>query len=538
MMNPAISGVKKREGCSCFRFIIFFSCLIRSFTHKIVIAFILLFQLDCRAQHAYWIVPQDTYDLPALMEEMKDAGIEIRVHSEWLNAFSVSLGKHNLDHLKGLSYNFTITPVLRLKANTVFTDGRLLYSKALEQMQAEAFTARGISGLGVKIGVTDAGYLYLDDTAKAADLAHLWKGKQIVATKDFVKSIDTVSFVETFYTGRKKPLKERTNWLRKAIRDMKLIYHYHGTEVMRMIAGYDPTPDYHRGLATASLFYLARTEDGRREFKEEEDYYVAALEWMQKQGVRLVNTSLGYGRGRRLKGANYKPTDMNGSSMIAKAVDIACNEKNMLVVVAAGNDGDKGRWKVINTPADAAAALSVGAVLNRLEKADYSGVGPAFNSYLKPEVAAFSTQGTSLSAPAVCGFAACLLELNPELTSAELKDIIIRSSHLYPYGNNYIGYGVPLASRALELLKDINFQFTHTKELHLKGNEYLFEIAKKNIPYISVFHKKDATNVINNAVLFSSKDSGTIRILRPADCKRSTVQAGYDILEIFWEEND
>ncbi len=492
---------------------------------------------ESTAQHAYWIVPDSSENLPALLSEMKGAGIDIRYHSRWLNAFSVNLSKPQLKDIHELNYRFTVTPVLKLKSSIVHDDGKLLYSKALSQMQAEAFTKRGVSGLGVKIGVTDAGYLYLDDTIKMADLAHLWKGKQIVATRDFVKSIDTISYDETFYTGRKKPLKERTNWFRKAIRDFKLIYHYHGTEVLRMITGYDPTPDYHRGLATDALFYLARTEDGRREFKEEEDYYIAALEWMEKQGVRLVNTSLGYGRGRRLKGSNYKPTDMNGSSMIAKAVAIACREKNMLVVVAAGNDGDKRRWKVINTPADAEAALTVGAVLNRFEKADYSGIGPEFNTYLKPEVAAFSLQGTSLSAPAVCGFAACLLEMNPDLTSAALKNIIIRSSHLFPYGNNYIGYGVPLASRALKLMEDSGFQFNHAKELHMNGNEYLFENANKKIPYVSVFHKKDATNVIQNEVIFANKETGDIRILRPEKCKRTTVQAGYDILEIFWEEN-
>lgn len=535
MMKCTIAFGLKYKFFSGFREIHFYSRMFPSI--KIVIVLLLLFQSKSKAQQAYWIVPDSSENLPALMNEMKCSGIGIRYHSKWLNAFSVSLSRSQLNDINDFNYKFSVTPVLKLKSSMAHDDGKLLYSKVLSQMQAEAFTTKGISGLGVKIGVTDAGYLYLDDTIKMADLAHLWKGKQIIATRDFVKSLDTISYVETFYTGRKKPFKERTNWFRKAIRDFRLIYHYHGTEVLRMIAGYDPTPDYHRGLATDALFYLARTEDGRKEFKEEEDYYIAALEWMQKHDVRLVNTSLGYGRGRRMKGSNYKPTDMNGSSMIAKAVNIACREKNMLVVVAAGNDGDKGRWKVINTPADAEAALTVGAVLNRFEKADYSGIGPEFNTYLKPEVAAFSLQGTSLSAPAVCGFAACLLELKPELTAAALKNIIIRSSHLFPYGNNYIGYGVPLASRALKLLEDSSFQFNHAKELHRKGNDYLIENETKLIPYVSVFHKKDATNVIQNEVVFANKETGAIRILRPEKCRRTTVQAGYDILEIFWDEN-
>ncbi|MBL7924207.1 MAG: S8 family serine peptidase [Bacteroidia bacterium] len=487
------------------------------------------------AQRAYWLVPHQASEAGALSDSVKARGYQLRVRSSWLNALSVVLDKQQTEEILTLPFRFDFFPVLSMKGSAMQGSGRIDYSKALEQMQADAFTRRGVGGMGVKIGVTDAGFLYLDDSVKAGDLQHLWKGRQLAGARDFVKNLDTISYRETFYTGRKEPFKERKFWLLNLIRDMRLIYHYHGTEVLRMIAGHDPLPGYRRGLAVEASYYLARTEDGTREFKEEEDYYIAALEWMEKAGVRVVNTSLGYGRGRKLKSSNYKPSDMNGSSMIAKAVEIACTEKNMLVVVAAGNDGAKKNWRLISTPADAASALTVGAVLGHMEKAGYSGIGPGFTPYLKPDVAAYSAQGTSLSAPAVCGFAACLLEMNPALTASELKQIIIRSSHLYPYGNNYIGYGVPLASRAIALMNDPERNFNNAQEVRVNGTSYEPENSLNDCPYVVLFHKSNATHVMRQEVMYRDKKGGEYRITRPAGVQRTTLQAGFAVYELIWE---
>ncbi len=502
----------------------------------LIISFLLFLPGTTVSQRAVWVQPEKPGDLICLLETAKDLGLTVRCTSSWLNAFSVFAGRKDLEKLSRSDFHFTITPVLKLKVSASAEAAEVNYSKALSQMQANAFFRRGLKGFGVKIGVTDAGFLYLNDSLKSPGLSHLWRDRRISATRDFVKDMDTLSYTETFYSGRKKPMKVYKNWFFRLIRDIRLLPHYHGTEVLKSIAGYTAFPTNIQGMASESIYYLARTEDGRREFREEEDYYVAALEWMAEKGVRIVNTSLGYGRGRKLRGQNYSPADMNGTSMIAQAVNIASVHKNMLVVVAAGNDGDKKRWKVINTPADAEGAITVGAVLNRYEKAGYSGTGPDYNSYLKPDVAAYSAQGTSLSAPAVCGFAACLLEINPALTASELKDIILRSSHLYPYGNTYIGYGVPLAGRALQLINQPNLCFNNTQEVKVKGDQYHLQDSTHSIPYITVFHKKDATRVLNQEIIFHQKGMNDIIIMRPEFCRRSTVQAGYTITEVIWEE--
>ena len=487
------------------------------------------------SQNPVWLIPPNPSALTDLKSKVEKNGIEIRSESEWLKCISINLPT-KFDLIRFCVENNCIAkPVLKLKSTSLSMIDNTNLDVTIEQMNGEAFIKEGLTGLGVKVGVTDAGYMYLNDSNRMPDLSHLWGGKQIRATHDFVNNLDTIAYHETYYTRRKAEYKERKNWFLRLHNELKLIYHSHGTEVLKMIAGIDSSGMYHTGLAPNASYYLTRTEDGIKEFKEEEDYYIAALEWMHQQGVRIINTSLGYGRGRKIKGSNYSPQEMNGTSMIAKAVQIACTEKNMLVVVAAGNDGDKGKWKVISTPADAEAALTVGSVLARFQKIGYSGIGPEFNSYLKPDVCSYSYQGTSLSAPAVCGFAACMLEANPTLSSKELKELIVRSSHLYPYGNNFIGYGVPLANRALQLLEYPDWKFSNTQEIHLKERSFHLDTVDVSIPTLTIFHKKNEVHVIKQEIIKREKKSNRFIICPPKDAKRSTVQVGYFIYELFWD---
>lgn len=503
---------------------------------KFCFLFLLLSSFNSFSQNAVWVVPQDSSSLSSIISQLNEAGVVIRVKSDWLNCISIE--KKSDFNLNGFCRNnfCNVYPVLRLKSASLKMVNPKKLDVAIEQLNGAAFISEGLTGLGVKVGVTDAGYMYLNDSIRTSTLAQLWISNQIIATHDFVKNLDTIAYHETYYTGRKSNYKERKNWLRRFRRELKLIYHTHGTEVLKMIAGIDSSGDYQMGLAPDAAYYLTRTEDGVKEYREEEDYYIAALEWMHKQGVRVVNTSLGYGRGRKIKGSNYSPFEMNGSSMIAKAVQIACTEKNMLVVVAAGNDGDKRKWKVISTPADAEAALTVGSVLARFQKIGYSGIGPEYNTYLKPDVCAYSYQGTSLSAPAVCGFAACLLEANPSLSATELKQLIVRSSHLYPYGNNFIGYGVPLANRALQLLEDPERKFNNTREVHVSGLDFELDTVDISIPTLTIFHKKNDVHVLKQEVISREKKSNSFIIRPPKGTRRSTVQVGYFIFELFWEE--
>jgi hypothetical protein len=80
----------------------------------------------------------------------------------------------------------------------------------------------------------------------------------------------------------------------------------------------------------------------------------------------------------------------------------------------------------------------------------------------KPNVAAYGeviavkktkvarVQGTSFSTPLVAGFAACVMQLNPELSNIEIFKLVEQSGHLYPYYDYAHGYGIPQASYFFE----------------------------------------------------------------------------------------
>ena len=167
------------------------------------------------------------------------------------------------------------------------------------------------------------------------------------------------------------------------------------------------------GLATGANFLLAITEVSSEPFSEEENW-LAAVEWAYKNGADIISSSLGYTNNR------YFTKDMDGKkSFVVKAASLAAR-KGMLVINAAGNDGDS-EWKVISTPADADSILTIGGVSPETNlHINFSSYGPTADGRMKPNVSAFGEAvvantkgnveiafGTSFATPLVAGFAAC-----------------------------------------------------------------------------------------------------------------------------------
>ncbi len=148
---------------------------------------------------------------------------------------------------------------------------------------------------------------------------------------------------------------------------------------------------------------------------------------------------------------------MNGKkSLVARAANMAAS-KGMLVVNAAGNDGET-KWKHLGTPADADSVLSVGGISPESDyHFSFSSYGPTADKRLKPNVCAYgavmesgkkgltTTYGTSFASPLVAGFAACAWQTNRRLNNMELFKEIEKSADLYPYFDYAHGYGVPQA---------------------------------------------------------------------------------------------
>jgi subtilisin family serine protease len=443
------------------------------------------------------------------LETLKANLVQVQNKSRWLNAVSAELTKEQLEALQKLDFIKTITPIDgRFYVASTQPAKRPMLAPVMTQVQAEEFKKLGLAGRGITIGVIDAGFY---EATNSAALAPLFERAAILGKRDYVNP----NHLSQFFSAPES------------------FSDFHGTEVMSAIAGNDRTEGIQSGLATEANFYLARTDHGMREWRGEEDNWIAAMEWMDSLGVRLINTSLGYAKGFSNPTENYEPSQMDGqTSAISKAAQMAVDKKGILLVVSAGNEGDDPTWRIISTPADAEGVLAVGATNQKLwSRIGYSSIGPEFLPYMKPNVSCFSLYGTSLSAPVITGFAACLMQANPKLTNKQIRAVIEKSAHLYPYGNNYVGYGVPLASRALALLQNPDATFQTTRQINVKNGNYAIKLNDGEMA--TIFHKKNAMHVLAQEVI-RARD-GQLLVKRRNGATHTTIDLKTEVIELVWE---
>lgn len=451
-------------------------------------------------------------DVPVKQEYVKNIehmGVEIMSRSKWFNSVTAFLTPDQVKKISSLHYVQEVTPVNRnIQVMGLAIDVKAEYYEiAVKQMGAELFAEKGLTGKGVNVGVIDAGFY---KSFSDQFLHHVFTEDKLMHQRDFLTP----------------PVMDLA---RDTLRDSD----NHGRQVLSWICGYASETKMQRGLALNSKFYLARTENEAREHRGEEDAWIMAMEWMDSLGVRLINTSLGYSTNMDDPKDNYKKEEMNGkTARISKAAQIASDEKGIFLVVSAGNEGDKANWKIVSAPADAEGVLSIGATKNTWERIGYSSIGPEFLPYLKPNVSCFSLYGTSFSAPAITGFVACLMEKDSTLSNKELKEIVEKSGHLYPYGNNYIGYGVPQAGKALKLIENKNHEFGNFSEKTVKGKKALFKFDKAFTDVV-LFHKKNKTIVLEQQR--ASLKNGKLLVRKIPGAERTTISLGLEVIEIVWE---
>ncbi|WP_294080675.1 S8 family serine peptidase [Proteiniphilum sp. UBA5384] len=227
----------------------------------------------------------------------------------------------------------------------------------------------------------------------------------------------------------------------------------HGTKVLSTMAV--NLPGLMMGSAPEATYWLLRSEDTSSEFPVEEDYWVRAVEFADSIGVDVINTSLGYNYFDD-KSLSYTHAGLDGNvSLMSQAADKAY-EKGMVMVVSAGNEGNK-RWQKITPPADARSVLSIGAVGTDSIIAPFSSHGLTVDGRIKPDLVSVGletatigkdglmgqTSGTSLSSPFLTGLIASLWSINPALHRSELVNIVKRSSDRYLHPDSLYGYGIP-----------------------------------------------------------------------------------------------
>ena len=361
--------------------------------------------------------------------------------SRWLNGIAVHTTSEKaaqIEKLKFVAHVESMTSSMLLAMENEGTFDLDNYNLALLHYQTDRlggkdFTAKNITGKSVRIAVLDAGF---KGTETNPAFKKLRDEKRIIATYDFIKNTENV-----------------------------YVSHWHGSAALSCIVGELDTLKI--GLAIGAEILLARTENVARETYSEEENWLAAAEWADKNGANIISSSLGYTYHR------YFNTELNGrQSLVARAATIAAS-KGILVVNSAGNEF-KDNWHFLSTPADADSVLAVGGTDPNTDLQIYfSSVGPTSDGRMKPNVTApgevictdvvglHQSLGTSFSAPLVTGFAACAWETNRGLSNMQLFRAIEKSAHLYPYFDYAHGYGIPQAKYFLDTVrsKEPTFDF-------------------------------------------------------------------------------
>ncbi len=238
----------------------------------------------------------------------------------------------------------------------------------------------------------------------------------------------------------------------------------HGTYVMGCIAG--NRPGKYVGTAPGAQFALARTEVDTSETTIEMVYWGMAAEWADSLGADEITTSLGYSQFDNGIG-DYTFNDMNGhTTTVSRAAEIAAS-KGILVVAAAGNEGDTA-WQRITAPADVNgdSLIAVGAVNLSGARAVFSSTGPTVDGRIKPDLMAMGSfnqltapngspqgyavaSGTSFSTPLLAGLAACLIQARPSFTPTMIIRALRETASRATSPDNLVGYGIPDGLAAL-----------------------------------------------------------------------------------------
>ncbi len=466
------------------------------FTSILKLVFLLTLSRGVVAQTKFWISNSDEIANQAIEE----LALNPENCSDWLNRCSYMLTHDQKKIL--LQNNVAILPVRTF--HLARNNNTELLSFALEQIGAEHFIDAGLNGSGVKIGIIDGGFLNAD---KNETLAHLFSNNHVKYYKDYI-------------TPELSPYD-----------GLAMLDDAHGTEVWQLIGGQNPSKKIQFGLATASDYFLARTDHGGYEKRLEEDYIIAALEAMAEMGVKLFNISLGYTMDYTDPKENYTVNDVDGqTSMLTLALDRAAVERGLLFVISAGNDGDQ-KWQTLSIPADAHHVLTVGASKFKLyDKMDFSSIGSTSLPYMKPNISIYSTLGTSFSAPIITGLAACIMQYDSTLTNLEIMDVVEKSSNFYPYGNNYLGHGVPDCKKILALLAGKTI--SPPKLISSTKNRVVIDDVEDKT--VVLFHKNDTWIVKERILVKSKKDRLTVK--RPKGISRTSILVGKAVTEIAWEK--
>ena len=291
--------------------------------------------------------------------------------------------------------------------------------------------------------------------------------------------------------------------------------HPHGMNCFSIIAA--NMPGTFIGTAPKASFYLYRTEDVNTEYPIEEQNWAAGIERADSLGIDISSTSLGY---NQFDNATFNHTyaDLNGhTTLIAKAANLAAR-KGIIVVVAAGNEGNSA-WHYIITPADADSAMAIGAVNTSGVVGSFSSYGPNSSGQIEPSVSAVGVNaiianttngqpttgnGTSFACPNMAGLTTCLWQAFPEVNNMSIIRNLQMASNRFNNPDNRTGYGIPNMKKAfVQLIKQL-----YTQQITLAGCSTTLQWTAKADSVITIFVERKLPTDINYIVINTQSSTG------------------------------
>jgi len=432
--------------------------------------------IDRKELHGTIIDERDIPVTESYITEIKNAeGITVYAKSKWMNCVYVRGLIPDIDALLDFPFvlgiefadkSLNTAPFFRNTPNKFFaeTHSKIVYDygsalNQIEQLNGQVLHENDLTGNEIPIAFLDSAF---PDVNTILGFSNLISEGRLLGTYDFVLRQEDATGVGS-----------------------------HGTRTLSTSAGF--IENEFVGTAPQASYYLFRTEDATSENPVEEAYWVEALERADSLGVYVVNTSLGY---QDYDNANYDHAyeDLDGlTTFAARGANLAL-EKGMLVVTSAGNDGEG--FGFVATPGDAIGAFTIGAVDADGEYVSFSSIGPTVDGRIKPDVMAqgreaanittdgsiLFSSGTSFSSPILAGLIACLWQTAPELTNAEIMQIVRESAHLFDTPTDEMGYGIPDFSEALLAVETLAIEELQQNELFAIYPNPVSDVLYINLP--------------------------------------------------------
>ena len=400
---------------------------------------------------------------PIYLDSVQTLGATVLHTSRWMNGATVQANEEVMEVIEACEFVESVERTRGGRLQRSLVNASLLFSeRSQSELQNGSITANGLEAKGDEAGeqLDQLNLLPLHEAG--------YKGRGIrigIADGGFYHANTLPSLPQEQCLGYADLTDDEEDMLSHA--------GSHGTMCLSTIMA---TQDDYTGAATEANYYLFRTEEEYTESPKEIDNWVAAIEMADSMGLHIVSSSLGYTTFDDAE-MDFQYADMDGRTSRASQAAAIAARKGMLLVVAAGNDGNKD-WHYLSTPADADSVLTVGAVDVDGQIAAFSSYGPSADGRVKPEVCAMGVgtsiihpendsimggNGTSFACPLIAGMAACVWSALPNATNMEIRERIIRSADRYTQPHEQYGYGIPDAWMAYQMATGTN-NITHAPQ--------------------------------------------------------------------------